>query len=202
MQKPTRKHSARNSARHETSELEPGEYEWIETCGLENLKGRIKTADTLAKEASNTLTITLAGTAGALAYGIKLLSGEMSFANLVASGACIWLMFVSVYLVFGCLRVSPLPAVYSQPEGNLERRKSTATFEQWRIGELYNIEVRIKKAVARNRKVGSRLNVARGLAVATPIFAIVFAYGWGVFGSSFLERIPKIPTTESRETTP
>ena len=202
MQKPTLKHSARYIALRTTSELEPGEYEWIETCGLENLKGRIKTADTLAKEASNTLTVALAGTAGALAYGIKLLSGEINFANLAATGGCIWLMFVSAFLVFGCLRVSPLPAVYSQPKSNLDRRKKGATFEQWQIGELYNIEDRIKDAVARNRRVGSRLNLARGLAVATPVFAVVFAYGLASLGSPLLERIPKTTPTECRTTMP
>lgn len=45
---------------------------WAETQGLESIEARFETADLIAKEASATLTILLAGVAGSAAYAAKI----------------------------------------------------------------------------------------------------------------------------------
>lgn len=155
--------------------FEPGEYEWIERNAIENLKGRTATADTLAKEASTTLTVLLAGIGGSLAYAIKALEGDVTYAGVAATVACGWLVLLSALLVHFCMMVRPIPAVYSQPAGLLKRREAGASFEIWRYGELLNIEDRIQEAITRNRRVATKLNLVRTLAYLTPVVVAVFA---------------------------
>lgn len=47
--------------------------EWIEEAGRENLRFRLQNAETLAREAHQTLLVLLAGMGGALAYVVKTL---------------------------------------------------------------------------------------------------------------------------------
>lgn len=165
---------------HGDDELEEGEIDWIEKCGIENLKIRVATADTLAKEAAATLTVLLAGAGGAGAYAVKLLEGDRAVSTIALAAASAWLAGLACCLVYGCLRVAPIPAVYNQPGALLKRRESKQTYAEWRRGELVNIEGRIKRVVARNAKVGKWLNWIRILATATPFvstaFAVVFPY--------------------------
>jgi hypothetical protein len=149
--------------------LEPDELDWIENHAIENLKGRVETATVLAQEAHNTLMLVLTGTVGALAYGIKLVDGDVTYSNIGAAAACIWLMLVSAYVVHKCLRVAPIPAVYSQPKMLFGRVEQKVPFEEWRSKVVLLIEGRIQKAVQRNREVGSALNMARMLALLTPV---------------------------------
>jgi len=46
--------------------------DYAESAGLENLRNHLVAADSLSKEANTTLTILLAGSAGSLAYAVKL----------------------------------------------------------------------------------------------------------------------------------
>lgn len=46
--------------------------EWAEKNGLENLRFRLQNAETLAKESSSTLTLTLAAMGGTLSNSLKL----------------------------------------------------------------------------------------------------------------------------------
>lgn len=149
--------------------LEPTELDWIENHAIENLKGRVETATVLAQEAHNTLMLVLTGTVGALAYGIKLVDGDVTYSNIGASAACIWLMSVSAFVVHKCLRVAPIPAVYSQPKMLFGRIEQQVPYEEWRSKVVLLIEGRIKKAVQRNRDVGRALNLARMLALLTPM---------------------------------
>ncbi|MGE0797777.1 MAG: hypothetical protein AB7G13_06805 [Lautropia sp.] len=169
MIQPSQLRVRRGHARSSPSQFSRDELDWIERHGIENLLGRAKTADTLAKEASLTLSLTLAGTVGALAYAVKVFSGELTYANVGFGCASVWLMAVSMFLVFGCLRVSAMPPIYNEPGKLLSRVDSGASFEQWRIGELHNIDDRIRKAAHRNRGVANRLNTARALAAMTPL---------------------------------
>ena len=47
--------------------------DWAEKSGLENLRFRLQNAETLAKEASSTLTILLAGMGGSIFSSIGLI---------------------------------------------------------------------------------------------------------------------------------
>lgn len=156
--------------------FEKDEYDWIEKAGIENLKGRVATADTLAKEAVTTLTVLLAGSGGAWAYALKLLDEQATTGAVAAVVAGAWLTALSMALVFLCLMIAPIPAVYNQPKKLLERPSHGWTFDQWRLAELLNIDERIARAVRRNNSVGDRLNWVRGLATATPILSGIGAW--------------------------
>lgn len=151
----------------------PGEYEWIEKAGLENLKGRRETADILAKEAATTLTVLLAGVGGSLAYGVKLLDGEASMPIIAAAAVCTWLTLLAMALVLTCLKIKGIPAIYNQPGKLLKRADSGMSFDEWRRAELNNIQERIDIAVRRNDNTAKNLNTIRILAVCTPFIAVI-----------------------------
>jgi hypothetical protein len=151
--------------------FEPGEYDWIEKAGIENLKGRIATADTLAKEASATLTIFLAGAGGAWAYAVKLLDETATRGGVAALIAAVWLTLLAMILVLRCLRIEAIPAVYNQPGQLLQRQQAGETLDEWKRVELENIEARILDAVRRNDLMAKRLNDLRMLATLTPVLA-------------------------------
>lgn len=154
-------------------EFAPGEYEWIEKAAIENLKGRRETADILAKEAATTLTVLLAGIGGSLAYAVKLLNGESSMTVIAAAAVCSWLTVLAMALVVTCLKIKGIPAVYNQPGELLKRASSGESFDEWRRGELRNIQARIEIAVKRNDDTARNLNRIRILAVCTPLIAIL-----------------------------
>jgi len=158
-----------------TRVFEPGELDWIEKHGIENLKGRIGTADILAKEAATTLTVLLAGAGGALAYAAKLLDEGASRGTVAASTAAVWLTFLAMLLVFRCLKIDAIPTVYNQPGQLMGRHTAGRSLETWREAELKNIEARIEDARIRNDKMASRLNIVRMLAALTPVLSGVAA---------------------------
>ena len=157
-------------------EFVENELEWIEKAAIENLKGRVATADTLAKESVTTLTVLLAGAGGAFAWAIKLFDDQASAGTVAALIASIWLTGLTMFLVWGCLRIIEIPAVYNQPGQLLGRAAQGASFEAWRRHELLNIEARIKDAVTRNNLIADRLNLIRILATVTPILAGISAW--------------------------
>jgi hypothetical protein len=154
----------------------PGELDWIEKAAIENLKGRVATADILAKEAVATLTVLLAGAGGGWALGLKLFDDQASTSAVAAFIAGAWLTLLSMALVWFCMKIDAIPAVYNQPRQLLGRAAQGATFDEWRRHELDNIEERIRDAVKRNNKVASSLNWIRVLATLTPILSGVSAW--------------------------
>lgn len=152
-------------------ELDDGELDWIELHATENLKARVATANVLAQEAHNTLLLTLTGTVGALAYAVELVDGKVTNSAVAAAAACIWLMFVSAFIVLRCMRVAPIPAVYYQPEALFERMRKGQTFEEWRTRTVLQMEKRIRILVERNGKVATALNRSRLAALTTPLIA-------------------------------
>lgn len=156
-----------------------GEFEWIEKAAIENLKGRRETADVLAKEAATTLTVFLAGVGGSLAYGIKVLDGDTSNTAIAAAAVCLWLTVLSMILVLTCLKIKGIPAVYNQPGELLKRGDSQDSFDEWRLGELVNIQQRIETAVERNNTTARNLNRVRILAVCTPLIAALAPFFFG-----------------------
>jgi len=152
-----------------TTRFEDGELDWIEKAALENLKQRITTADTIAKEAKETLTVLLALAGGSWAYSIKLLDESATRAMLAALLSGVWFTFLAMALVVLCMLVVKIPITYNEPAGLLQRQKHSATYEDWREGELENIQSRIDDAKKRNNKIASRLNWIRAGAAAAPL---------------------------------
>lgn len=155
-------------------EIDPDVLEWAEKSGIENLKMRIATADTIAKEAATTLTVLIAGLGGALAYGIKVVSPSPDAIAYGAAFLCAYLIVLAVLLIRYCLLLSPIPALYNEPK-NLTR--PGLPLKTLRAMELKNIQARIERAVARNNRIGQQLNAVRLAAVLSPI---VFALGSGI----------------------
>lgn len=156
-----------------TQEFAIGELEWIEKAAIGNLKGRRETADILAKEAATTLTVLLAGVGGSLAYGVKLLDGETSNTIIAAAAVCVWLTLLAISLVLFCLRIGEIPVVYNEPGKLLKRSLAQESFDEWRRGELENMQERIDQTVRRNNTTARNLNYVRLLAVCTPFIAVL-----------------------------
>lgn len=141
-----------------------------EKAGIENLKARLETTSTLAKEASGTLTLLLAAMAGTLAFAAK--SFDSGSAGPIAWGAavtCGWLTLLSAVLVGRCLMIGENQSLYNDP-GNLYQPSLNLTAFQVREFELENLKERIKKTVQRNNRTSKWLNLVRGGAIATPIW--------------------------------
>lgn len=152
--------------------FEPGELDWVEKAALENLKGRITTADNLAKEAGNTLTVLLAGAGGSLAYAIKLLDESAKLSTFVAMVAGVWFTVLSILLVWKCLTIQSIPAIGNEP-ANVLGRPPEKTFQDCRTGELATVQERIDRLKARNNLTAKNLNIVRLLAAISPVIALI-----------------------------
>ncbi|EWS61504.1 hypothetical protein Y694_00778 [Methylibium sp. T29-B] len=78
-----------------------------EEQGYEAMKGRLATAEWIAKQAEVTLTVLLAGIGGSLAFAVKLFEPGSSSLAWAAAGVCAWLSALAFWLVVSCLMVSP-----------------------------------------------------------------------------------------------
>ena len=144
-----------------------------EKAGIENLKARIGSAEVLAKEAGNTITIVLAGMGGSLAYAVKLFEpGFVASSVWGAAAVCAWLALISGSLVTRCLLVGEIMPVYNEPK-NLYQPALRLTVIEVREYELENIQARITQTIALNWYIAKWLNRLRQAAAATPlIFSI------------------------------
>jgi len=161
--------------------FEPGEREWVEFAGFENMKTRRAAADKLADQSAATLTILLAGLGGSLAYAIKIVDGDFSLSGVAAFGVACWLAYLAARLVHGCMLIRDIDAIYNQPGNLLMRPSSGDSFTEWRYGEILNLDDRIENTRARNQLTASRLNAIRLATAATPLVAIVAATAFARF---------------------
>ena len=164
-----------------STRFDKGELDWIEKTAIENLKARVATTDTLAKEAVTTLTVLLAGAGGAWAYAIKLLDERATYGTAAAGVAALWLTLLSMAVVWKCLKIKDVQAVYNVPGELLLRQKEGCSYEEWRVGELENIQKRIDLAIARNNQMADDLNLIRFAATLTPVlsaFAVAVFRWW------------------------
>ncbi|MCH1995317.1 hypothetical protein [Achromobacter xylosoxidans] len=153
--------------------------DWVESAANENLKMHHASADFLAKEAQTTLTVLLAGMAGAVAYGAKAVEQDSWGWLAAGSGAFgLYLLSISWLLVLKCMRIAPMPQIYNEPD-NLFR---PALGLEWvRERELSNKQYAINEAAARNRRVARWLNRVRLSAVLSPLVFIFASVAWVVF---------------------
>jgi hypothetical protein len=154
--------------------------DWLEKAGIENMKAHHACAESLAKEAATTLTLTLAGMAGGLAYAAKAIDAH-SWTWFAAGAAAFtaWLFCISWYLTARCLMLTPIDQVYNEPK-NLE--DPNETFEYLRRCELLSLQERIDKAGKRNARMAGHLNRARKLAIVSPIAFILGSLVWLAWG--------------------
>lgn len=150
--------------------------DYAEKAGLENIRFRLQNSETLAKEASSTLTVLLAGMGGSLAYAAKLFEeGTPSALMVGAAAVSAWLMVASILLVVFCMLTTSLPSPTNEPS-NLYQK--AFALEAIREVELRNLDERIKEVAARNHRVAAWLDRARLLAVSSPIVFAISALAW------------------------
>lgn len=150
--------------------------DYAEKAGLENIRFRLQNSETLAKEASSTLTVLLAGMGGSLAYAAKLFEEATPSALTVGAAAVsTWLMVASILLVVFCMLTTNLPSPTNEPSNLYQKEFS---LEAIREVELRNLNQRIKEVAARNHRVAAWLDRARLLAIASPIVFAISALAW------------------------
>lgn len=150
--------------------------EWAEKAGLENLRFRLQNSEILAKEASSTLTILLAGMGGSLAYAAK--GFEQASLDPLAIGAvalAAWLMITGCLLVTFCMLTTSLPVPTNEPR-NLYQKEFA--IEVVREVELHNIQERITQTIARNHRVAAWLDRTRLLLLGSPVIFAIAALAW------------------------
>lgn len=148
--------------------------DWAEKNGLENLRFRLQISEALAKDASSTLTLTLAAMGGAMAYGIKGLEGgtvsPLVIGILAVTG---WLAFCAMLIVFRCIQTRELVAPTNEPNNIFQPEYA---LDDLRRVELKNIQMRIEQATARNWTVAYWLDKSRLMLALTPaVFLVGFA---------------------------
>ncbi|WP_315136761.1 hypothetical protein [Achromobacter marplatensis] len=145
--------------------------DWVEKAAVENLRQHHQAADVLAKESATTLTVLLAGMAGALAYAAKAVEAD-AWGWLPVSSAVFsaYLLLLCLRLVLKCLKIEDIPSVYNEP---LNLLQPDLSLEQIRRYELENAQQRINDAVARNNRVASALNRIRVAAILSPLVFLV-----------------------------
>lgn len=150
--------------------------DWAEKAGLENIRFRLQNAETLAKDTSSTLTMLLAGMAGALAYAVK--GFEVQPITQLVFGAAVlsaWLMLIATLLMVKCILTTSLPAPTNEPK-NLYQKEFA--LDLLREVELRNLQERIVQTTARNHRVAAWLDRVRLSAVASPLVFLLAAVVW------------------------
>jgi hypothetical protein len=127
----------------------------------------------LAKDASTTLTILLAGIGGALAYVVKGLEVRPIAALTFGAGVfAIWLMLAAIVLMVQCIVTTALPAPTNEPK-NLYQKEFG--LDQLREAELRNLQERISQTTARNHRVAAWLDRVRLFAIVSPVVLAIAA---------------------------
>jgi hypothetical protein len=141
------------------------------------MKDRHATLAMLRGEASTTLTVVLAGLGGTLTYAAKMV--DPPAAGAVAFGAmvlCAYFAVLAIVIVWKCLMVEEIPAVYNEPKNLVQDGFSLESIKSVEIKE--NLQVRIEEMVAVNDRLARRLNTARVAAALSPV---VFAVAAGAY---------------------
>lgn len=156
--------------------------DWVETAAVENFKMQHRTADTLAKEATSTLAMMLAALGAVTAYAVKAISAPTPDAFSVGA-VCLTVTLIALcaVLVWKCLMIQPIPAIFNEPKNLLGENVQKHTFDEIRRFELENMQEGIAEAIERNRKTARALNRIRLGAVISPVWflvAICFHWAW------------------------
>ena len=148
--------------------------DWAEQHALENIRFHLGTADTLAKEATTTLTLLLAGVGGTMAHAMQGINKEtMSDSHVASIVLAVYLVVISATLVYKCMRVAPIPAPTNEPKNIYQ---PNFKLDDLREAELNNLQTRIDDSVKRNDSVATWLNLIRFLAVFSPVIWVLVFY--------------------------
>jgi hypothetical protein len=141
--------------------------DFAEKAGMENIKFRLQNSETLAKEASSTLTILLSGIGGAMIFAAKIFEGSPPKA--VEIGAfcfSIWLIATAMCLVINCILSTDIQTPTNQPMNLYQKEFS---LDAIRVVELRNLDARIELIAARNHRIAAWLDRVRISIIVSPI---------------------------------
>lgn len=143
---------------------------WAEPLAYKALEARISSAAAIHAQATTALTALLAVLAGLGGWSLKVLEPGAGPAAWGALGATVYLTLLVLATVRWCINLVDAPAVYNRP-GNL--LVPGATLQQIRVGELANIDERIRQQGAITDRRAVALNRVRLAAVGVvPVFAL------------------------------
>ncbi len=154
--------------------------DWVEHAAVENFKIQHSTADVLAKEAGHTLAMLMAALGGSTAYAVRAVTGNAPGAiEFGAVALTITLGLLCVVLVWNCLMIQPIPAIFNEPKNLLGEHLDGYSFEEIRKFQLEHVQNGIEAAGTRNKNVAASLNLVRLAAVLSPIwFLVAFGFHW------------------------
>lgn len=147
--------------------------------GQANMAERVGALRWLQQEASTTLTLCLAGMAGALAYAAPWLTTPANAEPLArgAAWACGYLALLAVLLVFGCLLARAVPPQANEPKNLLDVQAIGIVDLQW--SEALALQVRIDRMRAAVERTARWLNAPRAAAAALPlVFLAAATWPW------------------------
>jgi hypothetical protein len=147
--------------------------EWAEKAGAENIRFRLANAETLAKDASNLLTMTLAGMSVCLGFALsELKSGGFSVAVLGAAFLTVWLSGAAWLLLANAILARDLPMPVNEPANLYQKEFDLVALREV---ELDNLQTRIHAVTAINGQVAGWIDRTRIMLAFSPVIALVGA---------------------------
>lgn len=146
--------------------------DWAEGLGYQALKARIDSGGAIAAQANATLALLLAGAGGLGTLGLQLLQPHPGVVAWGCAAAAAHLAVMAVATVRHCINLVDAPPMFNRP-GNL--LVPGVTLEQIRMGELANLDQRIRQQTAINKRRAEALNRIRLRALGGGLVAFALA---------------------------
>jgi hypothetical protein len=151
--------------------------DYAEKAGVENLKFRLQTFESLSKDANSTLTYLLAGIGGSAAFAANAIEktslSPITFGSAVLA---VWLMLISFLLVVKCIKTDNLQTPTNEPMNLYQPHLELNVIRE---NELKNLGERIFLVRSRNQKMARWLDHVRILAITSPVVFALSAWAWG-----------------------
>ena len=145
--------------------------EYVQIEASKNMEFHLQNMDNLQRESNTTLTFLYVVISASFSAALKLfLDGKFTILAVALSCLCIYLVFLAVCLLFGCMMARPVKAPSNEP-ANL-KIQAGYTSEEIQNFELENLQSRIEYNLDRNLATARRLNFVRILICLSPLFFI------------------------------
>lgn len=152
--------------------------DWAEGLAYKNLESRIASAGAISSRVQAMITVLLGVLAGAGALALRVFETPGSPAAWGAVVAGVYACGVLLYMVRAVVTLQDAPAVYNRPANLLV---PGVTQEQVRLGELANLDERIRQQSALNAARAGALNAVYLASAAIPlVFAAGCVAAWAV----------------------
>jgi hypothetical protein len=143
--------------------------EYMQQEAAKNMEFHLQNMDNLQKESNTTLTFLYVVISASFSAALKLfLDGKFIILAIALSFLCLYLVFLAVCLLLGCMMVRPVKAPANEPK-NLKIPTGYSS-EEIQNFELENLQVRIEYNLDRNLATARRLNFVRVAICLSPLF--------------------------------